>query len=146
MGTSSDTEFTLNTSLMPSTNGTVFVSYWDRQFITIPKLLKQQNYYTFSMHGNKGDMWNRLVMHKELGYDRFYHKTDYVIDEKIGFGLSDKSFFRQSIEKIKKIDADNEKYFGTLLMLSNHTPFDDLLKYGEFPVDVTVNITNRRSS
>ena len=27
-------------------------------------------------------------------------------------------------------------------MLSNHTPFDDLLKYGEFPVDVTVNITN----
>ena len=47
-------------------------------------------------------MWNRLVMHKELGYDRFYHKTDYVIDEKIGFGLSDKSFFRQSIEKIKK--------------------------------------------
>ena len=142
VGTSSDTEFTLNTSLMPSTNGTVFVSYWDRQFITIPKLLKQQNYYTFSMHGNKGDMWNRLVMHKELGYDRFYHKTDYVIDEEIGFGLSDKSFFRQSIEKIKKIDADNEKYFGTLLMLSNHTPFDDLLKYGEFPVDVTVNITN----
>ena len=64
VGTSSDTEFTLSTSLMPSTNGTVFVSYWDREYITIPKLLKEKGYYAFSMHGNKGDMWNRLVMHK----------------------------------------------------------------------------------
>ena len=29
------------------------------------------------------------------------------IDEVIGLGLSDKSFFRQSIEKIKAIDSDN---------------------------------------
>ena len=31
VGTSSDTEFTFNTSLMPSNNGTVFVSYFNRQ-------------------------------------------------------------------------------------------------------------------
>ena len=62
VGTSSDTEFTLNTSLMPSTSGTVFVSYWNREYITIPKLLKEKGYYSFSMHGNKGDMWNRMVM------------------------------------------------------------------------------------
>lgn len=27
-------------------------------------------------------------------------------------------------------------------MLSNHTPFDDLDKYGEFPVDYKINIVN----
>ena len=54
------------------------------------------------MHGNNGTFWNRLVMHKEMGYDRMYHKSDYEIDEEIGLGLSDKSFFRQSIPIIKK--------------------------------------------
>ena len=52
VGTSSDSEFTLNTSLMPSNNGTVFVSYFNRVYNTIPKLLKEQGYYTFSMHAN----------------------------------------------------------------------------------------------
>ncbi|MDD3305098.1 MAG: LTA synthase family protein, partial [Bacilli bacterium] len=142
VGTSSDTEFTLNTSLMPSTSGTVFVSYWDREYLSMPKLLKEKDYYTFSMHGNKGDMWNRLVMHKELGYDRFYNKVDYDIDETIGLGLSDKSFFRQSVQKIKKISEEHDKYCGTLIMLSNHTPFNETEKYGDFPVDVTINMPN----
>lgn len=142
VGTSSDTEFTLSTSLMPSTNGTVFVSYWDREYISIPKLLKEKGYYAFSMHGNSGDMWNRLVMHKELGYDKFFNKVDYDIDETIGLGLSDKSFFRQSVEKIKKINEAHEQYYGTLIMLSNHTPFSDVDKYGEFPVDITITKVN----
>ncbi|MDD4298355.1 MAG: LTA synthase family protein [Bacilli bacterium] len=142
VGTSSDTEFTLNTSLMPSTNGTVFVSYWDREYITMPKLLKELGYYTFSMHGNKGAMWNRLIMHKELGYDKFYNKVDYDIDETIGLGISDKSFFRQSISKIKGVSETNDKYAGTLITLSNHTPFNDLDKYGEFSVDMKITVTN----
>jgi phosphoglycerol transferase MdoB-like AlkP superfamily enzyme len=127
---------------MPSTNGTVFVSYWDREYISIPKLVKEQGYYAFSMHGNKGDMWNRTVMHKQLGYDRFYSKTDYTIDDVIGLGLSDKSFFRQSIPKIKAISEQHDKYFGTLIMLSNHTPFSDTDKYGDFPVSETVTKPN----
>ena len=142
VGTSSDTEFTLSTSLMPSTNGTVFVSYWNREYITIPKLLEDQGYYSFSMHGNNGDMWNRLVMHKELGYDRFYNKPDYEIDDIVGLGLSDKSFFRQSIQKIKTISQAHNNYYGTLIMLSNHTPFSDVEKYGDFPVDAKITKTN----
>ena len=142
VGTSSDTEFTFNTSLLPSSNGTVFVSYWDREYISIPKLLKEQGYYSFSMHGNKADMWNRMIMHKQLGYNRFYNKADYVIDETIGLGLSDKSFFRQSISMIKGISQTYDKYYATLIMLSNHTPFDDLDKYGEFPVDMKVTKQN----
>ena len=41
VGTSSDSEFTLNTSLLPVSSGTVFVNYWNREFVTIPKLLKR---------------------------------------------------------------------------------------------------------
>lgn len=124
VGTSSDSEFTFNTSLLPATSGTVFVNYWDRDYITIPKLLKEKNYYTFSMHANKGTFWNRNNAHKSLGYDDFYYYTkDYTIDETIGLGLSDKSFFRQSTKIIKNISSKNELFYGVLLMLSNHTPF-----------------------
>lgn len=126
VGTSSDTEFTFNTSLMPANSGTVFVSYWDREYVTIPKLLKDKGYYTFSMHGNNCTFWNRNNVHKEFGYDKFYCYTkDYKIDETIGLGLSDKSFFRQSTDIISQIKQKNNKFYGLAIMLSNHTPFND---------------------
>ena len=125
VGTSSDTEFTYSTSLLPASSGTVFVSYWDREYPSIQKLLKEENYYVFSMHANKGNMWNREVMHKQLGYNRFYnYDNDYKLDENIGLGLSDKSFFKQSVQKIKNIANKNEKFYGLLIMLTNHTPFE----------------------
>jgi len=135
VGTSSDSEFTLNTSLLPASNGTVFVSYWDREFVTIPKLLKEKNYYAFSMHGNVGDFWNRNHVHEQFGYDKFYSKSDYEIDEIVGLGLSDKSFFKQSVPKIKEIASTNQNFYGTVIMLSNHTPFDDLEAYGDYSVN-----------
>ena len=126
VGTSSDTEFTYSTSLMPANSGTVFVSYWDREYDTMQKLLQNDGYYTFSMHGNNCSFWNRNAVHKEFGYNKFYcHKKDYKIDETIGLGLSDKSFFKQSVSKIKKIAKENEKYYGLTIMLSNHTPFNN---------------------
>lgn len=142
VGTSSDSEFTLNTSLLPVSTGTVFVSYWDREFVTIPKLLKDHNYYSFSMHGNTGAFWNRITMHREMGYDRFYHKADFVIDEEIGLGLSDKSFFRQAVPIIKEIDEKHENFYGTMITLTNHTPFDEIEAYGNFPVDMEIEIIN----
>lgn len=141
-GTSSDSEFTLNTSLMPTSTGTAFVSYYDREYVSIPKLLKEQGYYAFSMHGNNGSYWNRDIMHESLGYDKFYSKSSYEIDEVIGLGISDKSFFKQSIEKIKKINEENKLFYGTIIMLTNHTPFAEIEKYGDFPVDIKEEITN----
>lgn len=142
VGTSSDSEFTLNTSLMPTNNGTAFVSYFNREYVSIPKLLGEKGYYTFAMHANNGSYWNRDVMHKSLGYDRLYAKDTYEIDEVIGLGLSDKSFFRQSVEKLKEIAAKDQPYYGTFIMLSNHTPFSDVDKYGEFDVDIKEEIIN----
>ena len=145
VGTSSDSEFTFNTSLMPTNNGTAFVSYFNREYVSTPKLLKEKGYYTFSMHANNGSYWNRDVMHKSLGYDHFYSKKEYNIDEVIGLGLSDKSFFRQSVEKIKEINAKGKPYYGTVIMLSNHTPFADVDKYGDFDVDIKEEVYNEET-
>ena len=144
VGTSSDAELTFNTSLMPTKSGTAFVSYPDRTYISTPSLLKEKGYYTFSMHANNADFWNRRVMHNSLGYDKFYSKADYEITDEniIGLGLSDKEFFTQSVEKLKKIDSKHENWYGLMIMLSNHTPFSDVDKYGEFDVDIKETITN----
>ena len=131
VGTSSDTEFTFNTSLMPVQSGTVFVSYYNRNYVSLEKLLSEKKYYTFSMHGNKASMWNRNKMHMSLGYKDFYSEEYYDVDEVIGLGLSDKSFFNQSEKIIKQIsdmvsESDEYKNFmGTIITLSNHTPFND---------------------
>ncbi len=143
VGTSSDSELTYNTSLMPTKSGTAFVSYSNRKYIGIPTLLNEKGYYTFSMHANNADFWNRRAMHKNLGYKRFYSKTDYEItkDHIVGLGLSDEEFFRQSAEKIEKINNKYDKWYGLLIMLSNHTPFSDVESYGEFPVDIKETVT-----
>lgn len=136
VGTSSDSEFTFASSLMPASSGTVAINYWDRDYTTTQKMLKDKGYYIYSMHGNNGSYWNRMNLHASLGYDKFYnYTTDFDISETIGLGLSDKSFFSQAISKIKDIDSQNDKWYGTFIMLTNHTPFTDIERVSDYQVD-----------
>ncbi len=141
VGTSSDAEFTSLTSLMPTNTGTAFVSYFDRTYVSMPSLLSDKGYYTFVMHANKANFWNRDLMYANLGYQRFYSKDDYDIDEVVGLGLSDTSFFRQSVEKLKEINEMGKPYYGTLIMLSNHTPFIDSAAMTDYEVDMKEEVT-----
>lgn len=138
-GTSSDTEFTVATGLLPSKVGTVFINYADREYVSMYNLLKEKGYTTVSMHANVGNFWNRNKMYTKLGYDYFYDKSSYEIDETIGFGLSDKSFVKQSVQKLKELEKEKGKFYATLITLSNHTPFEDVDKYGEYDVSMSVD-------
>ena len=147
VGTSSDSEFTFNTSLTPASSGTVAINYYDREYVTIPKLLKTQGYYTFSMHGNNGTFWNRNLLHESFGYDYFYNYTkDYNIDETIGLGLSDKSFFKQSVAKIKDVSKEHNNFYGTLIMLTNHTPFSYIGPFSDYSVDILEETTDSKTN
>ena len=147
VGTSSDSEFTLTTSLMPSSSGTVFLNYYDRTYEALPSLFNDLGYYTFSMHGNNGDYWNRKTMYQSLGYQHFYAEDSYEFsndktqDDYVGLGLSDKSFFKQSIHKLLEIKKNHENYMGTIITLSNHSPFNDLEKYPQLDFSITFNKT-----
>ena len=147
VGTSSDTEFTLTTGLMPSSSGTVFLNYYDRTYEALPSLFNDMGYYTFSMHGNNGDYWNRKTMYQSLGYQHFYAEDSYEFsndktqDDYVGLGLSDKSFFKQSIQKLLEIKENHQNYMGTIITLSNHSPFNDLEKYPQLDFSITFNKT-----
>ncbi len=147
VGTSSDTEFTLNTSLMPANSGTVFVSYYNRTYISIPKLLKEKGYYTFSMHGNKADMWNRSKMHPQLGYDDMFFQTSFNVTKEntVGLGINDYAFFEQAMPILRKIENENKNYMGTIITLSNHSPFNDVEKYGDYDLSYTRTTTDEET-
>ncbi len=138
-GTSSDSEFTLSTSLLPVTNGAVAVSYWNREYESLQKMLRdQKEYNTLSFHANNGEFWNRNNFHKSLGYNTFYSKNSFKVTEEnsIGLGLSDKEFFKQLVPILKKEYTEKGKFLATTIMLSNHTPFDATDKYGDFETNI----------
>lgn len=140
-GTSSDSEFTLLTSLMPSSSGTVFVSYYNREYETVPKMLSEEGYYTFSMHGNDATMWNRFNVHPKLGYEDMYFEDmyDFTSSDILGLGINDLLFFEQSYDYLVDIENNNENYMGTVITLSNHSPFTGASSYINYDMSFTSN-------
>jgi len=139
IGTSSDTEFTLLSSLMPAQSGAVFTSYYDRDYVTLPKLLKEKGYKTFSMHGNYASMWNRSKVHPLFGYEDMYFEDKFVYSDEdiINLGINDKLFFEQAVPILEEVEKNNRNYMGTVITLSNHSPFTFLDKYGEYNMSTT---------
>ncbi|NMM64218.1 LTA synthase family protein [Clostridium sp. P21] len=130
-GGTSDAEFMSNNSLYPASSGAAYFLYCGNEFNSMPKSFKNLGYSTFAFHGFRESFWNRNVIYKRFGFDNFYSEKDYNIDENIGLGLSDKSFFNQSIDKMKKL---NKPYYSFLITLSSHFPYDDVENYGDFNV------------
>ena len=143
-GTSSDTEFTLLTSLMPAASGTVFVSYYNRTYNTIPKYLTKMGYTTFSMHGNHASMWNRSKVHPKLGYKEMYFEESfkYTDDDVINLGINDSLFFEQAMPILEGIEREKSPYMGTIITLSNHSPFTYTDKY--LPYDLSTTFTSSK--
>jgi phosphoglycerol transferase MdoB-like AlkP superfamily enzyme len=128
-GGTSDAEFMSNNSLYPAPSGAAYYLYYNNEYNSIGNMLKKKGYDTAAFHGFKGTFWNRDVMYKSEGFNTFYSEMDYNVDSKIGLGLSDDSFFNQSLDKIKAL---KEPYYAFLITLSSHFPYDDRKGYGEF--------------
>ena len=141
-GTSSDAEYIMLSGMLPVSSGTVFVTYAENTFKTVPTYLTEKGYYTFSMHGNYASMWNRSIVHPRLGYQEMYYRDTFEFDPKaetVGLGINDKLFFKQAVQKLETIEQTYENYFGTVITLSNHTPFK---KHEDFTLDITDNFIN----
>lgn len=121
-GNTSDAEFLSNTSMYPLRSASVYYAYANNKFPSLPALLKQNGYDTSSFHPFDPHFWNRDTMYKTLGFNRFYSEADYKMDDFAGWegnALSDRSFFKQSLDKMAK----KEPFYSLLITLSSHFPF-----------------------
>ena len=131
LGNSADAEFLANAGLYPARSGVAYVRFADRSYDALPRLLSANGYATLAMHGDRAGFWNRAHMYRALGFERFVSKKDYEVDEVFGLGLSDGSFFRQSLAML---EAQERPFYAFLVTLSSHYPFGfpELLKAAAF--------------
>ncbi len=129
----------MNASLLPThSGGAVYYEYQNNTFDSLPKALKKEGYKSFSYHGFQGSFWNREIMHKSLGFDDYSSMEDFDIDEEIGFGLSDASFFRQAMAKNDAMRGGDSPYYNFLITLSSHHPYEGFYT-GKFTKDTATD-------
>ncbi|HHW49674.1 MAG TPA: LTA synthase family protein [Clostridiaceae bacterium] len=118
-GNTADAELLVNASLYPAKEGCAYFRFPNNTYHSLGNILKQQGYGTYVFHANNPTFWNRNVAYKALGFDTFVSNNDYVLDEYIGWGLGDASFFRQSLDRIDT----SKPFYGFFITLSSHFPF-----------------------
>lgn len=120
-GTSSDSDLMINTSMFPLRRGSTFFRYPNTNYNSLPLLLEEENYDTIAIHSDKGSFWNYAAGLKGIGFNKFVDYYSFDIDEKIGLGLSDESYFRQVVPMLKEL---KEPFYAFTVTLTNHGPFD----------------------
>lgn len=125
-GNTADAEFSSLNSLYPVIDGESYRLYQDNTFNGLPWLMRDNGYYSFAIHGYKGEFWNREKIYPKEGFQNFYSMEDLKQDQIIGLGISDKSVFKQLIPIIKK---QTKPYFCFAITLTGHHPFQIDEKY-----------------
>lgn len=120
-GNSSDAEFMANTSLFPISKGVAYMRYAGNQYHSLGTMLSEEGYSTLALHGDRPGFWNRNHVYPSLGFQRYVSKMDFKAEESIGLGLSDRSFFKQSLEILK---TQPQPFYAFLITLTSHYPFN----------------------
>lgn len=126
-GSTSDTDFTVNTSYYPLKDTANFVRYGKDDFTSLPKELKGEGYSAYAYHAYDRNFWNRNTAFRYMGYDKYMARDNYPEGDFINMGLDDKTFLSKTVEYLKEQPKPS---FSYIMTLSSHFPFqtEDRLK------------------
>lgn len=122
-----DADFSFLTSLYPVNRNYAYRENRLEEFSSLVRILNEQGYSTLAFHGNDREFFHRNKAFPELGFDRFYARDDYSLEdtymevEKTTLGINDYDFFKQSLDFI---DQTEQPFFGFFITVTSHTPFD----------------------
>ncbi|KKB37282.1 LTA synthase family protein [Bacillus thermotolerans] len=121
-GKTSDAEFLVENSLYPLSRGAVFFTHSGNEYDSLAEKLDENGYFSNAMHANNKSFWNRDIMYKSLGYERFYEVGDYDVNEEnsVNWGMKDIPFFEQSAAHMKEMP---KPFYSKMITLTNHHPF-----------------------
>lgn len=129
-GNTSDAEFVTNNSLYPSMEYPTYDQYEQNTFYGLPWILRDNGYTAWVFHGYEKDFWNRDRAYVNQGFQRFISQDDFDLVEAIGFGITDREFFKQSMDYLKELDSiDDKPFYAFMITLTSHTPFKMPEKY-----------------
>ncbi len=130
-GNTVDAELLANTAMLPTYQGSAYYLYPNNFYISMPSLLNNEGYKSYSFHAYEGTFWNRIIMHSTLGFEKFYNVKDFDFDDDdvLGWTLNDEKFLKDSLDKV--LDATDSKFYSYMVMLSSHYPYEGFYN-GEF--------------
>ncbi|KIL37335.1 hypothetical protein SD71_01215 [Cohnella kolymensis] len=122
-GNTVDAEFMTMNSMYPLPAGAVYNLKNQNHFHSLPTILKEQGYTTAAFHGYVPTYYQRDKMYVSEGFDSFTSASDYTLDESIGLGLSDESFYKQTMPKLIELNKSGKPFLSFLVTLSGHHPY-----------------------
>lgn len=143
-GRSIDFQLLLNTGLLPMTGTVYSMKYPSATYPSLNKALAEKNgSKSIIFTCDKPITWNQEAISRAFGYDSLIDRRAWNIDELIGNPgkLSDGSFLRQSVEKLRNenIWPAGEPVMLTFVTYSGHSPFvlPDKFKDSKFDLSDT---------
>lgn len=129
-GNSIDCDFLVNTSIMPLGDKITALNYGTNIYSnSLSRVLNSEGYTTISTHAEDAGEFNWTELHANgFGSDKIWNINDYVYEESVGYGLSDRSFLSQIATKV---EDEEEPFFIQVPTLSSHGPFNISSKYRE---------------
>jgi len=122
-GKTSDAEFMLENSLFGLPQGSAYITKAQNTYQAAPSILKDYGYTSAVFHGNNGSFWNRNVIYKSFGFDKFYDASYYntgTSGDMAEYGLLDKPFFEQSQNLLSSLP---QPFYTKLITVGNHYPY-----------------------
>ncbi|KGP74923.1 phosphoglycerol transferase [Desulfosporosinus sp. Tol-M] len=137
-GSSADADLMTNTSVYPVRTGSTFFRFPNNSYNSLPKILKGAGYSTLAIHPDKGSYWNWMSALTSIGFEKTLDETDFNMDEKIGLGISDGSYFKQ-IAPI--IASEKQPFYNFMITLTSHNPFELPDQYRKLVLSEELNKT-----
>ena len=112
-----NTEFIVNTGLLPGSAGIPVSIYTQNQFPTaLANLFREEGYRANSFHGSEGEVYNRDAIHKNLGYEEYYGGSE--------MGMENYQMDSQLMTAFDTMVSD-EPFFSFIITFSGHGPYND---------------------
>lgn len=108
----------------PVTVDTVFFEGWVRKAAPcLPSHLRTQGYETYASHPNVAAFWNRVNVYDRIGFDHYWSKKDFTLDDMNRNFLGDASLYRQMLGKLDGKLQSNEPIFDYIVTIFGHLDY-----------------------
>lgn len=120
-GLTFNTEFAMLTGIYQSTTGNSSEKYMYNTYEnTFPKIFKDSNYSSISIHYNNGNFYNRKTIHKSIGFTNHYH----TLNENYEGNFHDDTTLINNDTTYRLIVPKKGKFANLVSTMSGHLPYN----------------------
>lgn len=122
-GYTANSEFEVLTGFPVEENGVKFERRLRNDVPALPNYLAKHGYRTVASHPNVAGFWNRTNAYRRIGFQTYWSAEHFDLDDMNGDFLSDKSLYRQVLEKIEPALKSGAPIFNYILTYTGHVNY-----------------------